>query len=101
MKLKKIIRNSMIALALLEAGCSLSRKALEYNPVQALEEATLPALNDPEIIEFYKKYFPKNNPGISLNLKKRNADIKFFINPKVKLKDNIEYQVMAGFELKY
>lgn len=102
----KLIRESLIGLCLMFSGCASLRlenlkEYREYNPIGVVGEMTMSAVNEPEIIEFYKSYFPNGKPGFSYKSRIRGYDAGFFVNPSAKFREDIEYQILAGVELKH
>jgi hypothetical protein len=73
----------------------------DSSPIDAIEQSTLPLLNDPDIINYYKKYFPNGKPGLSLEKKSKIIKTRFFINGKTNFKEGFNYGVLAGVEVRY
>ncbi|MDP2925150.1 MAG: hypothetical protein Q8N99_02135 [Nanoarchaeota archaeon] len=101
---RKLFGLASIVLLSITSGCASvsksSRCIADSAPIDAIEQATLSALNDPEIIDFYKKYFPNGKLELSLYNNKKYSS-KLYFNGKGNFKEDFKYEVFGGIEFRY
>lgn len=98
----KKIYSGLLSIALMfSSGCTLLQKIEEHNPVNTAHELTCSQIDQKKLQELYDKYFPNNRPGLSLGYDTKKYAAEFFINPKTSYKEDLEFEISSGFEIKY
>jgi len=98
-KLKKKIYSGLVALICsLTAGCAKSQFYIPDNPL-AICQSSIEAIDDLDLVNFYKTYFPENRAELSYKVKTKNKDFKFFINPGAS--NNRASILSGGLEIRY
>jgi hypothetical protein len=91
--LKRALYSGLTTIAILSAsGC---RIVAETTP------KLLDNIDDIDLAEIYKNYFPNNRPELSYRFETKRTKTKLFLNPKIKNRENLEYEINVGLELLY
>ena len=101
-RLKRILYSGLATIAcLFPIGCRTVENCVDNSPLTLMAESTTQVLNNPELTDVYKNYFPSNRPELSYKFQTKKTRTRFFINPRLALKDEIDYGITAGFEVRY
>ncbi len=101
-RLRKIICCGLTSITfLLPIGCKTVDNYINNSPLIIITESTSQLLNNPDLTEIYKNYFPSNKPELSYKFETKKSKTRFFTNPRLSFREEFNYGLTIGIETKY